>query len=224
MLPTGLPHQVPLDHLTDAGRLPAGKGNDLNRQGRDFDTRGVRTVALSLAIALVAIGLVAAPGASAREAGKGPAAELASQLLPIRGGNDAAIDAARQVDLTISEGRAGARPGLRLRHAPTLRSGGCATPECRVKATADEPVPVVEGWVRATDLASVASLGVTTAVMPVLAGGSDAGLVTSEGVAAHRIPQALSFWRLHRETAWTSASFRLDRPRRRRHRCIAGHR
>ena len=163
----------------------------MNRHGRNLIVEGARTVALSMSVVLVAVGLATASGASAREAGTGPAAELASQLLPIRGGNDAAIDAARQVDLTIS----GAERVLVRVHVSgsadsavqTLREAGMS-----VKATAEEPVPVVEGWVKATDLSSVASLGVSTAVAPIVGGGSDAGLVTSEGVAAHRIPQALS--------------------------------
>jgi hypothetical protein len=148
-------------------------------------------VALSLSAVLVAFGLVAASGASAREARSGPAAELASQLLPIRGGSGAAIDTARQVDLTIS----GAERVLVRVHvsgsadaaARTLREAGMS-----VKATAEVPVPVVEGWIRATDLMTVASLGVSTGITPIVGGGSDAGLALSEGVAAHRIPQALS--------------------------------
>ena len=163
----------------------------MNRHGRDLIVQGARKVALSLPVALVVLGLAAASGASAREAGTGLAGELASQLLPIRGGNDAAINAARRVDLTISRAE---RVLVRVHVSGSadsavqkLREAGMS-----VKATAEEPVPVVEGWVKATDLSSVASLGVSTAVAPIVGGGSDAGLATSEGVAAHRIPQALS--------------------------------
>ncbi len=150
-----------------------------------------RPLALLVSLLLLAAGLTVASGAQARDARSGAASDLASQLLPIRGGNDEAIDSARQVDLTISRaervlvqvyvsGPAGAA-------ADRLRAAGMS-----VKATAEEPVPVVEGWVKATALTSVARLGVTDAVLPVMAGGSDAGSVQSEGVAAHRIPQALT--------------------------------
>ena len=144
-----------------------------------------------MSVVIFAAGLATASGASARDARPGPAAELASQLVPIRGGDDAAIETARQVDLTIS----GAERVLVRVHvsgsadaaAQTLREAGMS-----VKATAEVPVPVVEGWIKATDLMTIASLGVSTGVTPIVGGGSDAGLATSEGVAAHRIPQALS--------------------------------
>ncbi len=157
----------------------------------DLGLPGALPLALFMVVALLSVGLTLVPGASARDTGSGPAAELASQLLPVRGGNDEAIDLARQVDLTISKAdrvlvqvyvSGPAESAVRR-----LREAGMS-----VKATADEPLPVVEGWVEASDLTSVAALGVSTGLRPVLGGGSDAGSVTSEGVAAHRIPQALS--------------------------------
>jgi hypothetical protein len=163
----------------------------LNQNRRNLIIRGTRTVAFSVSVFIAAAGLASASGASAREARSGPVAELASQLLPIRGGSDAAIDTARQVDLTISgTERVLVRvyvSGSAEAAAETLRNAGMF-----VKATAEVPVPVVEGWIKATDLTTVAALGVSKAITPIVGGGSDAGLATSEGVVAHRIPQALS--------------------------------
>ncbi len=163
----------------------------MNRGESDLIIRVTRAIAPFVSVALVAFGLAAASGASARDAGPGPASELASQLLPIRGGGDRQITAARQADLTISKaGRVLVQVYVSGRADAAVRR--LEESGMSVSATADEPLPVVEGRVPATDLAAVAALEVTTAVMPVLAGGTDAGLVTSEGVAAHRIPQALS--------------------------------
>ncbi|MGA7434001.1 MAG: S8 family serine peptidase [Solirubrobacterales bacterium] len=147
----------------------------------------------------VALGLLAAAGfcltgastVTAREARTGPAAELASQLLPIRGGNDMAIDQARQVDLTISRAE---RVLVQVYVTGDAESAGQRLRDAgmSVKATAEEPLPVVEGWIKADDLTSVATLGVSAAITPVIGGGSDVGAATSEGVAAHRIPEALT--------------------------------
>jgi hypothetical protein len=149
-------------------------------------------VALALALALFsAIGLAAASPAAARDAGPERLDGLASQLLPVRGGADRAIASARKVDLTISRaGRVLVQvyvSGSADAAVAPLRSAGMS-----VRATAEEPLPVVEGWVPAAKLAAVAALGTSNGVMPVLAGGSDAGSVLSGGIAAHRIPQALA--------------------------------
>ncbi len=162
----------------------------MKQQRRTVIEAGFRPVALLVSVALLAFGFVTASGAQARDGGSGAAADLASQLLPLRGGNAEAIESARQVDLTISRAERVLVQvyvsGPAEAAVQRLRDAGMS-----VKATADEPVPVVEGWVKATALTSVARLALTDAVVPVMAGGSDVGSVQSEGVAAHRIPQAL---------------------------------
>ncbi len=145
------------------------------------------------ALALI-LGLLLAAGsqmAVAAERGPERISGLASQLAPIRGGDDRAIAIARGADLTISKAE---RVLVQVyvsgpveQAAERLRMAGMS-----VKATAEEPLPVVEGWVQATRLGKFAGFGLTDAVMPVVAGGSDAGSIQSEGVAAHRIPQAFA--------------------------------
>lgn len=60
----------------------------------------------------------------------------------------------------------------------------------QVLATAREPLPTVEGRVPVTDLGAIAALSTVRAVAPVIAGGTDAGSVTSAGDTVHRGPQA----------------------------------
>lgn len=179
-----------LEKLTDAGRWPAETEPGLKQRFGSAIEDGVRPAALLISFLLLAVSFSVASAAEAREAGSGAKAQLAGQLLPIRGGNDEAIDSARQADLTISRAERVLVQvyvsGPAEAAVERLRKAGMS-----VKATADEPVPAVEGWVEANALTSVARLGFTDAVLPVMAGGSDAGSVQSEGVAAHRIPQAI---------------------------------
>lgn len=117
--------------------------------------------------------------------------ELGSQLKPLRGGSDTAIAAARQSDATISRAE---RVLVQVYVSGPADDAVARLQEAgvSVKATADEPLPVVEGWVPATALADLARLAFVSAVLPVMGGGSDAGSVQSQGVAAHRIPQSLT--------------------------------
>lgn len=125
-------------------------------------------------------------------AGTGPdfLDELGSQLKPLRGGSDTEIAAARQSDVTISRAE---RVLVQVYVSGPADDAVARLQEAgvSVRATADEPVPVVEGWAPATSLADLARLGFVSAVLPVMGGGSDVGSVQSQGVAAHRIPQAL---------------------------------
>lgn len=117
--------------------------------------------------------------------------ELGSALLPLRGGTEPALADGRRSGLTIS--RAGRVlsdvyvTGSPVAAAARLREAGMS-----VEATGARPLPVVEGWIPAPSLAAVAKIGATSAVLPVTAGGTDTGSVLSQGVAPHRIPQALA--------------------------------
>ncbi len=143
-------------------------------------------------LALVFFGLLTlVPFASSRERQSDRLAELGSQLIPLRDGDEEAIAATRQADLTVSRaGRVLVQAyvtGPADRAAERLRSAGMS-----VEATAEDPLPVVEGWIPVERLTALAGLSVTQAVLPVTAGGSDAGSVQSEGVLAHGIPLAFS--------------------------------
>jgi hypothetical protein len=134
---------------------------------------------------------VAAPGATAAEA-PGPAYvdRLADQLQPLRDAAPGDAAAGRDDGLTIAggavqvdvyvDGDAGDAAGA-------LRAAGM-----QVDATAESPLPVAEGWVPLDALATVARLGRTDAVVPVLGPLTDVGAVTSEGVEAHDFPQAIA--------------------------------
>jgi hypothetical protein len=137
----------------------------LNKKRRNRVSISVSVAAAALAFA----GASFAPAAFARDRDSGPASEMASQLLPIRGGGDRQIAAARQADLTVSKAERVLVEiyvsGPADAAAAKLRKAGVS-----VRASADEPLPVVEGWVDATDLTSVAAMGVTTALRPVMGG------------------------------------------------------
>lgn len=140
--------------------------------------------------ALAAMGLCAlAPGTLASQSDAAFIDELGSQLRPLRGGNDEAIATARQTDLTVSRAERVMVDiyvsGSADASVDRLREAGMS-----VTATADSPLPVVEGWLPVTSLGETAGLSVTDAVLPVIGGGTDAGAAQSQGVAAHRIPQA----------------------------------
>ena len=154
------------------------------------ESRTAGRIGTAFGLVLLAL-LFAVPAAGARDRQSNRLAELGSQLIPLRGGDDDAISAARGADLSVSRAEkvlvqvyvSGSLESATAR----LRQAGMS-----VKAVAEEPLPLIEGWLPATELASVAGSGFTDAVLPVTAGGSDAGLVQSEGVNAHRTPQAFS--------------------------------
>ncbi len=109
----------------------------------------------------------------------------------LRDGTGPALADGRRAGLTVSRaGRVLADvyvTGSPAAAAARLRAAGMS-----VMATGARPVPMVEGSIPAASLAGVARIGATTAVLPVIAGGTDAGSVLSGGVAAHRISQALA--------------------------------
>lgn len=157
-------------------------------QGRRLMTAAAATMA-------GALGGVA-PAAIAAEAPGPPFVdELGSQLQPLRdaGPGDRAqardaglslVDGAVKVDVYV-DGSAGDA-------AQKLEAAGMD-----VAVTAQEPRPVVEGTLPLDAIADVAKLGVSDAVIPVMAygtdaGGSDVGLFTAEGVTRHNFPAAIA--------------------------------
>ena len=115
--------------------------------------------------------------------------QLGSQLREVRGGSDAAIAAARQADVTISRAEK-VLVQVNVEGPVAVSAATLASEGMQVSATADEPIPVVEGWIPAAELAEFTKLPGVTAILPVLGGGTDAGAAMSQGVAAHHIPQA----------------------------------
>ncbi|HEX6603022.1 MAG TPA: hypothetical protein VF030_10310, partial [Solirubrobacterales bacterium] len=145
--------------------------------------RAVRLLAVSAA----ALGLLAPLSRAADHPAPAYLNELDSSLLQLRGGSDAAIGTARRDGIRVSQadrvlvdvyvkGNVGAA-------AATLRDAGMS-----VATTGHSPLPVAEGWAPATSIGDIAGLGVTTAMIPVIAG-TDAGSVTSEGLVPHHITQ-----------------------------------
>lgn len=115
--------------------------------------------------------------------------ELDSSLLSLRGGADAAIGDARRSDIRVSRADRVAVDvyvsGNANAAAARLRDAGMS-----VAATGASPLPVAEGWVPVTSIGDVAKLGVTSAMVPIEASGTDAGSVTSQGLVPHHVPQA----------------------------------
>ncbi len=143
-----------------------------------------------LRVSLVVSASIVALWAAAPAAGHAPREEMGSQLQPLRDVNSGEIAAARGAGVTVERGRAlvdvyvsGDLDAART----SLEDLGM-----RVVATASKPVPVVEGWLPTGALTPSARLGTTDAILPVVAMGVDVGAVTSEGVAAHNIPAAIS--------------------------------
>src|SRR4051794_31161498 len=141
--------------------------------------------------AMACIALVAPSGAMAGDGPDGPGylQEVGSALLPLRGGNDDAIADARLNEVRVSRADRTVVDvyvsGPIDEAVAKLRAAGMS-----VGATATDPVHVVEGWIPVTDLGQAAKLGVSDAVVPAEAGGTDAGAVLCECVGAHNIPQA----------------------------------
>lgn len=152
-------------------------------------------IAASIAAACLCAALPAPAGAA--EVG-GPAwvDQLGSQLQPLRDADrgDLALardsglqtdDGAVAVDVAVSGDLGSARDRL-------------AAAGMEVVATTTEPRPTVEGYLPLEAIADVGKLGVSDAVLPVIAGGvdgvggTDVGAVTSLGVSAHNIPAAIA--------------------------------
>ena len=140
--------------------------------------------------ALAAIALALSPGAAIGAEGGASASELGSQLQPLRTADRGEVGTARRAGVTIEGGRA---------LVEVYVSGGLGSAErilersgMKVAATARNPLPVLEGWLPLDRLGAGARLGATDAILPVMGGGVDVGAVTSQGVAAHNIPAAIS--------------------------------
>jgi hypothetical protein len=129
---------------------------------------------------------------AARAAGAGPSAadKVGSQLVPLLFSGAAGADQAGEAGATIERGRAlvdvYVRGGLD-QAVDRLEAAGM-----KVEATATHPLPVAEGWIPADRLAAGARLSSTRAMLPVIGGNTDVGAVTSEGVGAHNLPQAIT--------------------------------
>jgi len=145
---------------------------------------------LPLPVAAVAALIAAGPAPAADAPGPAFVDEIGSQIQPLRSTGPGEIADARDsgvaiegrrvaVDIYVSGGLGGAKEALRALGMD-------------VAATATDPRPVVEGLLPLDSIAEAAKLGATDSVIPVLGGGTDAGSATSEGVATHNIPAAIS--------------------------------
>jgi hypothetical protein len=121
--------------------------------------------------------------------------QLADQLQPLRDAGPGDVAAARDSGLTIQQGAVKVDvyvDGDASDAAQRLRAEGMD-----VAITAQSPRPVVEGSIPLDSLSDVAKAGVSDAVIPVMAygtdaGGTDVGAQTSEGVAKHNFPAAIA--------------------------------
>jgi hypothetical protein len=148
-----------------------------------------------VAISAGALGVLA-PSALGEEA-SGPAYvdHLASQLQPLRDAGPGDRAEARDSGLTLENGAVKVDvyvDGNAADAADRLAAAGMD-----VAVTAQQPRPVVEGTLPLDAIADVAKLGISQAVIPVMAygtdsGGTDVGAVTSEGVAKHNFPAAIA--------------------------------
>lgn len=149
-------------------------------------TRRARVVP-ALALAILALGALAA-SAVARP-GSVSLQKLDSHLIQIRGGDDAAISAARAQDLTVSRAER-VLADVYVTGDLTDAAGALDREGMVIAATGGQPVQALEGWIPVESLGEVARLATTSAVIPVAGGGTDTGSRTSQGVVAHHVPQA----------------------------------
>jgi hypothetical protein len=156
-----------------------------------------RTLTGAVAIAAVTGGPLA--GSALAEDPPGPAFvdKLGSQLQPIRDDGRGDVADARESGLTVQSGAVKVDvyvDGSASDAAQRLSAAGMD-----VAVTAEQPRPVVEGTVPLDAINDVAKVGAADAVVPVMGygtdaaeGGTDVGLFTSEGVAAHNLPAAIA--------------------------------
>jgi subtilase family protein len=116
--------------------------------------------------------------------------ELESALQPLRDGGTADIHAAREEQLSIEAGRV--LVDVYVDGPPAAAADALEAQGMEIAATASDPLPVVEGWLPLDSLDDAAKLGRTTAVAVAARGGLDTGAVTSQSVAAHNVPTAIS--------------------------------
>ena len=146
---------------------------------------------------LIAIAISAAmlPAVARAEEAPGPAFvdELGSQLQPIR--DDGAGDRAQARNAGLSLESGSVAVDVIVSGDPAAAAKRLAEAGLDVAAIAEEPRPVVEGRLPLDSIAEVAKLGVSVAVLPVMAygtDGTDAGAATAEGVTRHNIPAAIA--------------------------------
>ena len=143
------------------------------------------------AIVLAASALALAASASAEEAA-GPAFvdELAAALQPLRSADGGDLSKAAAAGLSIDDGRVLVDvyvKGEAEDAAAKLRDLGMD-----VVTTGAEPLAVVEGYLPLAAISASAKLGVSTALLPVAGVYAEVGAVTSQGVAAHNVPAAIT--------------------------------
>ena len=140
-------------------------------------------------VAAATAAAVLASGAGAATS-PGPAFvdELSSHLQPLRDDGRGDVADARDAGLSVVDGKV--LVDVYFTGAPERGAGELQALGMDVGATATEPRPVVEGYLPLGSLADAAKLAGAEAVTAPLGVGSDAGSVTSEGVAAHNIPIA----------------------------------
>jgi hypothetical protein len=138
--------------------------------------------------------LATATGALAKET-SGPQAKLDSHLQGLAAAADRnanAVALGRSEGLRVSGGERVMVDvyvhGKAARAAAELRSAGMDVAVVTDKA----PVPMVEGWLPLDAVDAVAKLAAVRAVVPVMASGTNAGSVQSQGDAAHMGPEARS--------------------------------
>lgn len=147
----------------------------------------VRAVGALLTATVLAI----APTASAEEAA-GPAFvdELAAGLQPLRSADGSDRSEAAAAGLSIDDGRV--LVDVYVKGDPEDAAAKLRDLGMDVIATGAEPLAVVEGKLPLKALSASAKLGVSTALLPVAGVYRDVGAVTSQGVAAHNVPAAIT--------------------------------
>jgi hypothetical protein len=147
---------------------------------------GKRFLSGAVAVAALALGALA-PNAL----GAGSSVDqLGSALKPLRSADPSEIRNARATDIAIAGGAVAV--DVYVSGDPEAAAKQLEALGMDVAATATDPVPLVEGALPLDSLAGAAKLGSTVSVLPVQGGGVDVGAATSQGVAAHNIPAAIT--------------------------------
>lgn len=150
-----------------------------------------RVAGLTTAILVTATALSSASPASGEDA-PGPAFvdQLGSAIQPLRSTERGEVADARDAGLTIEGGSV--LVDVYVKRYPGETAARLRDLGMEVAATGTEPLSVVEGLLPLTSISEAAELAGTGAVLPVMGGGTDAGAVTSQGVAAHGLPAAIA--------------------------------
>ncbi|MFA9272145.1 MAG: S8 family serine peptidase, partial [Baekduiaceae bacterium] len=145
------------------------------------------------AVLALAAGLLAFPTSAAARPAAGPEAKLDSALTGLvradeRGASVTAAAEAQELTVTPGE-RVLTEIYARTTERTAQRRLGTAGADVRATAAGPGDLAVVTAWVPVSELEALAAVSDVQAVLPVQAFGTDVGAKTSQGVAAHQVPQ-----------------------------------